>query len=87
MIFSMSGDWRDCGFPTPLEQAYTRTLWLQDHPGQAVDCAHQAVKDAASIDNPVTLSIVRIRAISLFVWISDLTTAGSFGSPRTPNPS
>jgi predicted ATPase/DNA-binding winged helix-turn-helix (wHTH) protein len=52
-----------------------RTLWLQGHPDQAAERAHQAIKEAASIDHPVTLSIVLIRAIYLFLWIGDLATA------------
>ena len=52
-----------------------RTLWLQGQPDQAVEFAHQAIDDAASIDHPVTLSIVLIRAISLFLWIDDFETA------------
>ena len=52
-----------------------RTLWLQGHPDQAVEHAHQAIKDAASIDHPITLSVVLIRAISLFLWVGDLVTA------------
>lgn len=52
-----------------------RTLWSQGHPDQAVERAHQTIKDAASIDHPVTLSLVLIRAISLFLWIGDLATA------------
>jgi predicted ATPase/DNA-binding winged helix-turn-helix (wHTH) protein len=52
-----------------------RTLWLQGHPGQAAARAHQSIKDAASIDHPVTLAIVLIRAITVFLWIGDLETA------------
>ena len=52
-----------------------RTLWQQGHPDQAVELAHQAINDAASIEHPVTLSIVLIRAITLFLWIDDLVTA------------
>jgi tetratricopeptide (TPR) repeat protein len=52
-----------------------RTLWQQGHPDQAVELTHQAIKDAASIDHPITLSIALIRAITLFLWIGDLATA------------
>jgi hypothetical protein len=46
--------------------------WEQGHPDQAEQLAHKAIKDAAAIDHPVTLSIVLNRAITLFVWIGDL---------------
>jgi hypothetical protein len=52
-----------------------RTLWLQGHPDQAVEHAHQAIEAAASIDHPVTLSVVLIRAIYLFMWIGEVATA------------
>jgi predicted ATPase len=52
-----------------------RTLWLQGHPDQAVARAHQSIKDAEATDHPVTLSIVLIRAITLFLWMGDLETA------------
>jgi len=52
-----------------------RTLWLQGHPDQAAKRAHQSIKDAASIDHPVTLAIVLIRSITVFLWIGDLKTA------------
>jgi predicted ATPase len=52
-----------------------RTLWLQGHPAQAVECARQAVKDAASTDHPLTLSMTLIWAVSLFLWTGDLQSA------------
>jgi predicted ATPase/DNA-binding winged helix-turn-helix (wHTH) protein len=55
--------------------ALARTLWLQGHPAQAVERAHQTVKDAASTDHPVTLSIALIWAITVFLWSGDLRSA------------
>jgi predicted ATPase/DNA-binding winged helix-turn-helix (wHTH) protein len=55
--------------------ALARTLWLQGHPAQAVERAHQTVKDAASTDHPVTLSIALIWAITVLLWSGDLRSA------------
>jgi predicted ATPase/DNA-binding winged helix-turn-helix (wHTH) protein len=52
-----------------------RTLWLQGHPAQAVERARMAVRDAAGMDHPVTLSIALIWAVSVFLWIGDLRSA------------
>jgi predicted ATPase len=63
------------GFDTIAGGALARTLWLQGHPTQAVECARLAVKDAASMDHPVTLSIALIWAVSVFLWTGDLDSA------------
>ncbi len=63
------------GFDTIAGGALARTLWMQGHPAQAVECARQAVKDAASTDHPVTLSIALIWAVSVFLWTGDLDSA------------
>jgi predicted ATPase/DNA-binding winged helix-turn-helix (wHTH) protein len=52
-----------------------RTMWLQGHPAEAVERARQCVKDAASLDHPVTLSVVLIWAVSVFLGTGDLDTA------------
>jgi predicted ATPase len=52
-----------------------RTLWLQGHPDQAAERAHQSIKAATSIEHPVTLSMALTRAITVFFWIGDLETA------------
>jgi len=52
-----------------------RTLWQQGHPAEAVERARQTVKDAASTDHPVTLSIALIWAISVFLWSGDTESA------------
>jgi hypothetical protein len=55
--------------------ALARTLWLQGHPAQAVDLAHQAVKDAERMDHPISLAIVLNWAASVFLWTGDLPNA------------
>jgi tetratricopeptide (TPR) repeat protein len=55
--------------------ALARTLWLQGHAAKAVERARQAIKDAASLGHPVTLSVVLIWAISVFLWAGDLLSA------------
>ena len=52
-----------------------RTLWLQGHPGQAMERAHQTVADAERMDHSLTLSIVLIWAVSVFLWTGDLESA------------
>jgi predicted ATPase/DNA-binding winged helix-turn-helix (wHTH) protein len=52
-----------------------RNLWLQGYPARAAERARLTVKDAACVDNPVTLSIALIWAISVFLWIGDLQSA------------
>jgi tetratricopeptide (TPR) repeat protein len=52
-----------------------RTLWLQGHPDQARQRALQAIKDAESMDHPVSLTIVLHWAASVFLWTGDLANA------------
>lgn len=55
--------------------ALARTLWLQGHPGQALERAHQSIEDAVSEGHPVPLSRALIWGISVFLWAGDLETA------------
>ena len=50
-------------------------LWLQGNPTQAVDRANLTVKEAASLDHPVTLSTALIWAACVFLWTGDLRSA------------
>ena len=52
-----------------------KILWLQGHPARAMQQVRQALKDAASLDHAVTLSVVLIWAIVLFLWAGDLESA------------
>jgi predicted ATPase/DNA-binding winged helix-turn-helix (wHTH) protein len=52
-----------------------RTLWLQGCPTQAIQRAHKTVKDAASMDHPVTLCIALMWATSVLLWTGDLEAA------------
>ena len=45
---------------------------MQGHPAQAVERARQAIKDAARMDHPVSLTIVLHWAASVFLWTGDL---------------
>ena len=58
--------------------ALGRTLWLLGHPDQAVKRIRETVKDAAAMDQPVTLSIALARAVSVFLWIGDLESAEEY---------
>ncbi|MBV9825651.1 MAG: winged helix-turn-helix domain-containing protein [Alphaproteobacteria bacterium] len=55
-----------------------RTLWLQGHPMQAIECARKTVNDAATMDHSLTLSIALIWAISVFLWTGDLLGAEEY---------
>jgi tetratricopeptide (TPR) repeat protein len=55
--------------------ALARTLWLQGRPAQAVERAHQAIKDAERMDHPISLAIVLNWATSVFLWVGDLANA------------
>jgi predicted ATPase len=50
-------------------------MWLQGHPNQAVEHARQTIAEAASMDHPVTLSVVLIWGIFVFLWTGDLQSA------------
>ena len=53
--------------------ALARTLWLQGHPAQAMERAHQAVKDV--MDHPVALTGALAWVIGVFLWTGDLRSA------------
>jgi predicted ATPase len=55
--------------------ALARTLWLQGHPAQAVERAHQAIEDAEDKDHPASLAVVLSWAASVFLWTGDLQSA------------
>lgn len=52
-----------------------RNLWLQGHPGQAVERARRTVRDAAAMDHSLTFSIALIWATTVFLWAGDLESA------------
>jgi predicted ATPase/DNA-binding winged helix-turn-helix (wHTH) protein len=55
-----------------------RNLWLQGHPGQAIERARQAVDEAAAIDHALTLAIALIWAISVFLWTGETESAEAY---------
>jgi predicted ATPase/DNA-binding winged helix-turn-helix (wHTH) protein len=52
-----------------------RNLWLQGHPAQAVELAHQTVKEAARMGRQLMLSIALNCAVTVFLWRGDLDSA------------
>jgi len=52
-----------------------RNLWLQGHSIQAVERAHQTIRDAAEMDHSLTLCIALLGGIAVFLWSGDLTSA------------
>lgn len=52
-----------------------RTLWLQGHRVEAVECARQTIKDAADADHAVTLCIALIWSTTIFLWAGDFESA------------
>ncbi|WP_133707873.1 ATP-binding protein [Rhizobium sp. BK313] len=55
-----------------------RNLWLQGHPDRAMECARQAVEEAAAMDHSLTLAIALIWAISVFLWTGELEHAEAY---------
>ena len=52
-----------------------RTLWLQGHRAEALECGRQIVKDAADADHAVTLCIALIWSTTIFLWAGDFESA------------
>lgn len=52
-----------------------RTLWLQGFPDRAMEQALQTIRDAETLDHPLTLSIALVWAVSVFLWIGDIENA------------
>ena len=55
-----------------------RTLWLQGHPAQAVERAHQAIKSARHLDHPASLVVALAWGVSVFLWSGDFETAEEY---------
>jgi len=55
-----------------------RTLWLQGHPTQAGEQAHQALKIAAHLDRPTTLVVALAWGVSVFLWIGDFESVEKY---------
>jgi predicted ATPase/DNA-binding winged helix-turn-helix (wHTH) protein len=53
--------------------ALTRTLWLQGHPAQAMECARQTVADAESME--ISLGLVLDWTFSACLWLGELHSA------------
>lgn len=51
--------------------ALGRTLWLLGHPDRARDVAERTVREAASLDHPVTHCIAMLWMLSIHLWTSD----------------
>jgi len=51
------------------------TMWSLGFPNKAVEHARQTIEEAASMDHPVTLSVVLIWGIFVFLWTGDLRSA------------
>jgi predicted ATPase/DNA-binding winged helix-turn-helix (wHTH) protein len=52
-----------------------RSLWVQGHPAEAEDCAHETVKDAENSINAASLAVALAWVPDVFVWSGDLATA------------
>jgi predicted ATPase/DNA-binding winged helix-turn-helix (wHTH) protein len=52
-----------------------RTLWLRGFADRAVSVAHQALDEAARVDNPVNVCISLIYTSSVFLWRGDWQAA------------
>jgi tetratricopeptide (TPR) repeat protein len=56
--------------------ALARTLWLQGHPAQAIERAHQAIEDVKG--HPVSLTGALAWVIGVFFWAGDLPSAETY---------
>jgi predicted ATPase len=55
-----------------------RNLWLQGHPERAMECARQAIEEAAAMDHSLTLAIALIWGITVFLWTGELKSAADY---------
>jgi predicted ATPase/DNA-binding winged helix-turn-helix (wHTH) protein len=55
--------------------ALARTLWLEGHPAQALECAQEAIQGAEQLGHTVSLMVVLAWAASVFLWAGDLESA------------
>lgn len=67
---------RDLQYPADVTLA--RTLWLQGHPTEAAERAHQVIKSVSQIDHPPSLAVVLAWATSVFLWTGDLENAEKY---------
>lgn len=52
-----------------------RNLWLQGHPGQAIERVRETIKDAERKNHPASLGLALSWAPGLFLWVGDLQGA------------
>ena len=52
-----------------------RALWLTGYPEQAVKVARHALKEAESLEHPVTLCVSMVWTVYVFLWIGDWASA------------
>lgn len=55
--------------------ALARTLWLTGHAEKAGRLARQTVREAAELDQPVTLCIALIWSLAVYLWMGDTEAA------------
>ncbi|TCL72248.1 winged helix-turn-helix domain-containing protein [Rhizobium sp. BK251] len=55
--------------------ALGRTLWLRGFPERASEVAHFTIKEAATLENPVSVCIGYIYTAAVFLWNADWETA------------
>jgi len=58
--------------------ALARTLWLQGHPAQSVERAHQLIKAAERVDHPTSRVVVLAWSAWIFVWSGDFDSAEKY---------
>ena len=59
----------------PAVVTLARTLWVQGHPAQAVQRAHEVINSARHMDHPASLAVVLAWGAAVFLWTGDLKTA------------
>jgi predicted ATPase/DNA-binding winged helix-turn-helix (wHTH) protein len=60
------------------DTSFARILWLQGHPTQALEYAHQTIERVKQLDNPALFVVVLAWAVSVFLWAGDWESAEEY---------
>jgi predicted ATPase len=60
------------------DSSFARILWLQGHPAQALEYAHQTIERVGQLDNPALFVVVLAWAVSVFLWAGDWECAEKY---------
>jgi predicted ATPase len=66
------------GFHYTSDSSFARILWLQGHPAQAMERAHDVIERARQLDNPALYVVASAWAVSVFLWAGDWVSAEEY---------